>query len=70
MNDRTNRPISRARPANGQALAAHEIAQIEEALGQVQGNGEVCLVVKNGRLRFIEVVKDYVLAEEPNRVST
>jgi hypothetical protein len=64
MNDQISGSSGRGLPPGGQALAAHEIAQIEEALGQVQGNGEVCLVVKNGRLRFIEVVRGYALTPE------
>jgi hypothetical protein len=64
MNDQISGSIGRGRLPGGQSLAAHEIAQIEDALGQVQGNGEVCLVVKNGRLRFIEVVKAYTFTPE------
>jgi hypothetical protein len=64
MSDQTSRSNRRGRPAVGQALAAHEIRQIEQALDQVRGDGEVCLVVKNGRLRFIEVVRGYSLAAE------
>lgn len=64
MNDQANRATGRGRAPGGRALAPHEIAQIEEALGQVQEDGEVCLVVKNGRLRFIEVVRGYALTAE------
>ena len=49
-------PNKRTNSASFSRLQPHEIAQIEEAIMQVQGDGEVSLVVKNGYLRFIEIV--------------
>ena len=47
-------------------LEPHVIAQIEEAMAGMEGTGEVCLVVRNGRVQFIEVVTGLPLApDEP-----
>ncbi len=43
-------------------LRPHEVAQIEDALRRVGGEGEVCLVVQSGRLRFIEIQRCPVAA--------
>ena len=54
-------------PASESArLEPHVIAQIEEAMAGMEGTGEVCLVVRNGRVQFIEVVTGLPLApDEP-----
>ena len=38
-------------------LKAHQISQIDRALGKVGAFGEVRLVVVKGRLRFIQVMQ-------------
>jgi len=46
-------------------LTSLEIAQIEQALNAVAPFGEVRLIVKKGRLRFIETLSSAVIRREP-----
>jgi hypothetical protein len=43
---------------NDQSLQPHEINQIEKALEKIDSDGEVCLIIRNGKLRFIEIVQN------------
>ena len=61
---RRKRQVNNPGSRSYRTLEPREIAQIEDALSEVQPEGEVCLVVKNGRLQFIEVVRSVPLTRE------
>ena len=61
-------PNRRENQQDGFRLYRHEISQIESALGSACPFGQVRLIVKKGRLCFIEVIQSRTVApQESNR---
>jgi len=61
-------PTPREDQQDGFRLCGHEISQIESALGSACPFGQVRLIVKKGRLAFIEVIQSRSVApQESNR---
>jgi hypothetical protein len=56
-NQHQQRPMSKLKK-----LTSHQVQEIDDCLASIGKYGEVCLVVKNGQLRYINKLVSYLVS--------